>query len=366
MGESRPLYMMIQDYILDQIRKGNWKPDDQIPPERELAEQFQVSRITAKAAIVGLVNKGYLSRQRGKGTFVAHVPGPGKSLERMPVHSAAEGSKKLVGLIIPWVEFRYFSLLLSGVEEELSKAGYHLIVKRITGLETESQTIEAFLGIPVDALIIVTSPGEHFNEDIIRLVLDKYPVILVEKSMQDIRTNSVYCDAGKGGAMMAEYLMGKGVRKIGLVTYPPRFTFGVKARIFGFQSALVAGGVPPLSDDLILSVTPDLLQRSDDPEIPEEIIRFLSEHPELEAVATVDAMLAKLVGKACYQMGRTDMRIICFDEPSYSKNSVYPTAYIDQSPVEVGRIAVRLAMEALEGQQEPKKCVIEPRLVELS
>ena len=115
-----------------------------------------------------------------------------------------------------------------------------------------------------------------------------------------------------------------------------------------------------------VSVTPDLLQRSDDPEIPEEIIRFLSEHPELEAVATVDAMLAKLVGKACYQMGRTDMRIICFDEPSYSKNAVYPTAYIDQSPVEVGRIAVRLAMEALEGQQEPKKCVIEPRLVELS
>lgn len=358
MAESKPLYVIIQEYILEQIRKGHWKPGDQIPPERELAEQFNVSRITAKSAIGELAQRGYVTRNRGRGTFVARGAAGASAM-------LSPNSKKLIGLIIPWIEFRYFSQLFSGVEEELNQRGYHLVVKRIAGRESESQAIQSFLQLPVDAIIVVTSPGEHFNEDIVRLVLDKFPVILVEKSMRDIRTNSVYCDAGQGGALMANYLLAQGARRIGLVTYPPEFTYGVKARMVGFQTALRAAGTPAPSEERTLIVPPEIMRHSYEPDIPPEMLSYLERHPDLEAIAAMDALLARLIGKACCRLGRTRMKIVCFDTPTSDPGTLPPAAYIDQSPVEVGKTAARFAVEALEGGGEPKTCVIEPRLVEL-
>lgn len=70
-NSAEPLYLQIQKILQDQIRSGNLPPGMQIPSEIELAEQYQVSRMTARKSIDGLVAKGLLFRQPGKGTFVA-------------------------------------------------------------------------------------------------------------------------------------------------------------------------------------------------------------------------------------------------------------------------------------------------------
>ena len=44
--------------------------DDALPPERDLADEFGVSRITVRKAIDGLVSEGLLVRRQGSGTFV--------------------------------------------------------------------------------------------------------------------------------------------------------------------------------------------------------------------------------------------------------------------------------------------------------
>ena len=44
--------------------------DDALPPERDLAGEFGVSRITVRKAIDGLVEEGLLVRRQGSGTFV--------------------------------------------------------------------------------------------------------------------------------------------------------------------------------------------------------------------------------------------------------------------------------------------------------
>jgi len=51
---------------------GQFKTGERIPPERELAEHFQVSRNTVREAIKALAEKGLLVSRRGAGTFVAH------------------------------------------------------------------------------------------------------------------------------------------------------------------------------------------------------------------------------------------------------------------------------------------------------
>ena len=48
-------------------------PGDQIPTEKELADFYNVSTITARQAILNLVQEGLLRREQGKGTFVQSV-----------------------------------------------------------------------------------------------------------------------------------------------------------------------------------------------------------------------------------------------------------------------------------------------------
>ncbi len=66
------LYIQIQDVLFEQIRQGVLQPGSQVPSEQELATTFSVSRMTARKALDGLINKGLLYRQQGKGTFVAN------------------------------------------------------------------------------------------------------------------------------------------------------------------------------------------------------------------------------------------------------------------------------------------------------
>jgi GntR family transcriptional regulator len=66
-----PMYYRIQKTILEQIQNGLLQPGGQLPSEAEIAQQYQVSRITAKRALDELVRQGRAYRQQGRGTFVA-------------------------------------------------------------------------------------------------------------------------------------------------------------------------------------------------------------------------------------------------------------------------------------------------------
>lgn len=67
-----PFYYQITEYLHDQIKKGDFNPGDSLPPERELCEQFGVSRGTIRQAINILAIKGFVRRKQGKGTVITH------------------------------------------------------------------------------------------------------------------------------------------------------------------------------------------------------------------------------------------------------------------------------------------------------
>lgn len=67
---STPLYLQLQKLLREAIDGEVIKVDEAIPTERDLAIDFDVSRITVRKAVDGLVTEGLLSRRRGAGTFV--------------------------------------------------------------------------------------------------------------------------------------------------------------------------------------------------------------------------------------------------------------------------------------------------------
>ncbi len=67
---STPLYMQLVDTIRHDIESGKFKPSDRIPTEKELSEEYGVSRITVRNALDKLAEEKLLVRMRAKGTFV--------------------------------------------------------------------------------------------------------------------------------------------------------------------------------------------------------------------------------------------------------------------------------------------------------
>ncbi|HEY9086802.1 MAG TPA: 5-formyltetrahydrofolate cyclo-ligase [Anaerolineaceae bacterium] len=65
-----PAYFQIARDLRRRISSGEWKPNEQLPSEIELAVQYSVSRMTLRQALTELDKDNLLLRRRGAGTFV--------------------------------------------------------------------------------------------------------------------------------------------------------------------------------------------------------------------------------------------------------------------------------------------------------
>ncbi len=67
----QPRFVAIKSALVDDIEQGRLSPGDQVESENQLAQRFEVSRMTARRALTELVTEGILARTQGVGTFVA-------------------------------------------------------------------------------------------------------------------------------------------------------------------------------------------------------------------------------------------------------------------------------------------------------
>jgi len=104
---NQRIYQQIVDQISRMIRDGSLKPGDRLPPERQLAEEFGVSRAAVREALSALGLMGLVEVRQGEGTFVRSVSEEGLvapmalflamerdqaiGLELLEVRSALEG-----------------------------------------------------------------------------------------------------------------------------------------------------------------------------------------------------------------------------------------------------------------------------------
>jgi GntR family transcriptional regulator len=64
-----PRYQVIEEHLRTLVAAG--QPGDPLPSDSELCERFNVSRMTARQAVMRLVNDGAIYRVPGSGSFIA-------------------------------------------------------------------------------------------------------------------------------------------------------------------------------------------------------------------------------------------------------------------------------------------------------
>ena len=68
------LYQRVAEEVLRSIHSGAFLPGQRLPSERDLAEQFEVSRPTVREAMIALEIRGMVEARHGSGIYVTESP----------------------------------------------------------------------------------------------------------------------------------------------------------------------------------------------------------------------------------------------------------------------------------------------------
>lgn len=140
------LYEQIVEQVEQSILKGQLKPGDQLPAERDLAQSFGVSRTAVREAVKTLREKGLVEAYTGRGTFVTNGTSNAirQSLDLMFRVSQQEGSIHLAELR-QVLEPEIAALAASRIEDQLLATMREAVTAMDRSLQDPDSYIEADL-----------------------------------------------------------------------------------------------------------------------------------------------------------------------------------------------------------------------------
>lgn len=138
------------------------------------------------------------------------------------------GSSRLVGMIVPVIRIPYFAQLVAAVEEELSRAGFELLLADSHGfVDEELRRLRVFGDRRVDGIIVVPSDRTASMPSITNLP-DGIPVVEVDRATDRPIADFVGVDNELGIELVVEHLVAQGVERIGYAGTDDASTNGVE------------------------------------------------------------------------------------------------------------------------------------------
>jgi LacI family transcriptional regulator len=324
------------------------RPGHSAPTLVQVAERAGVSLKTASRAING--EPRVADETRARVLDAAHVLG--FQLNRAASLLARGIVSNVVGLITGDLANPFYSAVAKGVEQELRTRGMQLTVASSDeDPDRERELVTEFVDRQVRALILVSTVDDH---RLMTAVQDRgIPVVFADRIGIGIEADSVVLDNRAGARLATEHLIAGGHTAIGFIGDLARLETH-RERLEGYAAAMRNAGLDtgPLirhgahNVDTAREVTLSLLTQPDPP-----TALFTSNNR-----ITVGAL------QAMSQVGSTPA-LVGFDD--FELADVLGVTVIAHSPVEMGRTAARLALEATERRGgETTSVVIPTRLIE--
>jgi LacI family transcriptional regulator len=147
-----------------------------------------------------------------------------------------------IGFVCPGLTNPFFMKVAQGIEEELKKHGYTIIICNSNeSVIEEQERIRLLCEKCVDGVIVIpaTAEGIHFN----KLNEANIPVVLVDRLVDNFTTDAVLVDNTYGSYAAVEYIIRQGARRIGYIGGDLPIT-SAQERDLGYRSALADYGIP--------------------------------------------------------------------------------------------------------------------------
>ncbi|WP_028550245.1 LacI family DNA-binding transcriptional regulator [Paenibacillus sp. UNC451MF] len=208
----------------------------------------------------------------------------------------------------------------------------------------------------VNGIIIYPVDGESFNDEILNLTLDHFPLAIIDRYLRGLDTNCVSSDNYVGAYDATKHLTGLGHTQICIICSVLTGTTSIEDRLHGYERALSDSG---LFIDYRLRLS---LNQSSEPPI-DQIKQYLLQNPDITAIVATNSSIGMMVNKAAHLL-QLDvpkaLSIVCFDDYEQSDLSEVPLTYIDQNEKNMGREAANLVVSLIREPQLDRRNVILP------
>jgi len=364
-GGSIHLYERIYRVLKEEIQTGMYQPGDLFPPEQELMARFGVSRMTTNRALQLLATEGFILRRAGVGTFVDERWRQRASAVLTPAHSHRDGAAtpppftlaagyevRRVGFVIPFLAQSFGTELLAQVERELQERNITLSVACSFGSQdTEEQVVKRLIAAGAQGLIVFPVNGVYYNPAILRLHVDRFPVVVVDKKLPGIPVPYVTSDNQAAARDLTDHLLRLGHRHVAFFSPVRDGTSTLCERYDAFVAAHNEREIDhPAHYDLTTIPWHTLVHGLDQDQV-RDISDFMNRHPEVTAVFATDDQLAEHWLAAARQRGRRvpeDFSIVCFDGPPPRAARWSYTCALQDQPA-LANAAVNILCTLLEG-----------------
>ncbi|MFZ4859134.1 MAG: GntR family transcriptional regulator [Desulfuromonadaceae bacterium] len=337
MVKSPPKYIFVQNKIIEDISTGLIV--DQLPAERELAKQLDISYMTVRKAIDNLVTAGVLFKVPTKGTFVNNG-GVVKSVTKnigFFLDDSVEDS----------ISSPYFSLVFMALEKEAVNHGYNLIYfSDFNCLDPEKAVNK------IDGIIICSFP--HLEYRLLELK-KHFPIVLFGNSAADKTMPSTIIDNFNGIVDAMDYLWNLGHSRIGYITGLIDSGVG-RDRLQGYESSLYKYGVAE-KKELIYEGNYSYDSGAKGAEY------LLSLAPPPTAIVCANDSMAIGAVKAIHEKGLEvpgDISIVGFDDINVA-SQIYPPLTTVAAPIsDMAAISVNMLIALIDGDVLDNKHVALP------
>ena len=358
MAEGNYLYLKLYNQMKKDIENGTYLPGEKLPAEGDLCKRFGISAITVKKAFGMLVEEGLVRRVPGRGTFVTEA-----EREAQPQRTAPARNTHLIGMILEHVASPFGLDMLYAIDQLLTARGYRLCVRySYLDRDRETEEINFLLSLGVAGLIIMPCHGDHYSTAILRLIVDEFPVVLVDKRLEGIPVSSVRTDNEDAIMCLVEHLRERGCRNIGLLSIDASGTSSLMERIAGFHRGMEQCGMAE-GACCMLHLEYKLDDVGPNAQAVGQAREFLrGEGRTLDGLICTEYSVVPVLVKAAEEegivLGEGGLRVCCIDE-DYEAPTGYRFTHMRQDEREIARKAVDMLEDRLQnGASSVEECLI--------
>lgn len=270
------------------------------------------------------------------------------------------GKSHNIGVIVPRIDSNFFGSVIRGVEEELNPHGYHVIICQTHEIETiENENIDTLLNAQVDGVLISTSntKTDPFN----RILKKNIPLVFFDRKINMNGVSSVTINDFDGGYKATKHLIDQGCKRIAHFSGDRSIEI-FKERFLGYKQALIDSGIK-LVDDYIIQVKSN---REDGVRAIKQLLDLTPPPDALFSASDFAALGAIQELKSQNINIPNEFSVVGFANEPFTKFMELTISTVDQSPLEMGKMAARVFLEQVNKTNNfkiEKKVVLVPELI---
>ena len=344
-----PKYIILSEYIKNDIQEGKIKRGDRLPSENNLAEKFCMSRHTVRKAFAILENEGYITAEHGRGRFCT-------------LKLKGRSQTKTIATVTTYISDYIFPRVINGIYDEMTKNGYNILLKNTgNSISAEKKCLEDILEAGIDGLIIEPSKSQIFcrNAELYnRLDEAGIPYVFIQGYYPQMKNKPhILMDDEQGGYLVARHLIELGHRKI-VGIFKADDSQGAE-RHKGFVKGLNEFGMQYNPELIIWYHTEDRKYK------PASILKgLLDENKDITAVACYNDQIAMQVIKELDKMGLSvpdDISVTGFDDSAIAKEVGLTT--VTHPKDELGKKSAEVLIKLMNGEKVQEHEIMKTELV---